>query len=123
LGPKDIAALLLVIVAPAAFALEAQAAVGRLLGFGAPAIALLVVRAAVTILGLVAGLALRRGDEGGWRLVRAWSVAAAGATLVTFLTPYFPSNRAPGEKRLALAAWLLVYAAWFVIAHTRGRAR
>jgi hypothetical protein len=115
------AALTLTIAAPLAMALEAQTALGRLLSFGAPALLLLAFRIAVTALGLIAGRLLWRGDDDGWRLVRLWSVAAALATAVTFLTPYFPSNRTPGEKPIALLAWMAVYAAWFVIAHRQTR--
>jgi hypothetical protein len=115
------AAAILAIAAPLALALEAQTALGRLLSFGAPALLLLAFRIAVTALGLIAGRLLWRGDDDGWRLVRLWSVTAALATAVTFLTPYFPSNRAPGEKPIALLAWMAVYAAWFVMAHRQMR--
>jgi hypothetical protein len=115
------AALILTFAAPLAMALEAQTALGRLLSFGAPALLLLAFRVAVTALGLIAGRLLWRGDDDGWRLVRLWSVAAALATAVTFLTPYFPSNRTPGEKPIALLAWMAVYAVWFVIAHRQTR--
>lgn len=119
----QVAALVLAVIAPVAFALEAQNALGRLLSFGAPALLLAFARAGVTTLGLVAGRLLWRGEAEGWRLVRWWSLAAAAATTATFLTPYFPSNRAPGEKWLALAAWLVVYALWFVVATRKASVR
>ena len=112
-----ITAVVLAFVGPLAFALELQTAIGRLSAFGAPALGLLALRAAVTALGLVAGRLLWRDDTDGWRLVRIWSIAAAMAHVATFLTPYFPSNRTPGEKRLALLVWLLAYVAWFLVAH------
>ena len=115
------AAFILTIAAPLAFALEVQTSLGRLVSFGAPALLLLAFRVAVTTLGLIAGRLLWRGDEDGWRLVRLWSVAAALATAVTFLTPYFPSNRTPGEKPVALLAWMAVYATWLVVAHRHVR--
>ena len=110
---------MLTVVSPLAFALELQGALHRLLDFGAPALLLLACRVAVVIAGFVAGRRLWDGDVEGWRVVRLWAIGAAAALVLTFATPYFPSNRTPAEKRLALAAWLCVYAGWIAAATWR----
>lgn len=104
---------------PLALALVASSALERLLDYGAPAIALLAYRMLVTGVGLAAGRALWAGRRGGVRLARAWAVAAAVGAVMTFATPYFPSNRVPGTKGPTLAAILTFDAAVFAYL-TRG---
>jgi hypothetical protein len=118
---RRIAAVVLLVVGPLAFAVEVQLALARLLMFGLPALLLLAARIAVVALGVAAGRLLWSGDVVGWRLARVWSVAAALLLALTFATPYFPSNRTPSEKRVTLVVWLLVYAAWFVVSTWRAR--
>jgi hypothetical protein len=113
------AAALLTVVSPLAFAIEVQGALDRLLDYGAPALFLLAFRTAVIIVGFVGGRRLWDGDVEGWRLVRLWAIGAAIALVLTFATPYFPSNRTPSDKRLALAGWLCVHAAWVLLSSRR----
>lgn len=104
-------AVVLVVWEPATFALTASAALARLVGYGAPALALLAYRGLVIGLGLAAGRALWGGRaEGPW-LAQIWVVCHAMAVTLTFATPYFPSNRLPGTKWPTLAVLLLLDAA------------
>ena len=119
----QVAALVLAVVGPLAFALEVQLALGRLWSFGAPAFLLLALRAAVTVLGLIAGRRLWQDATDGWRLVRLWAVASSVALALTYATPYFPSNRTPPEKRGWFYAWLAIYAVWAIVATWAGTRR
>ncbi len=96
----------LVVYEPLAYALTASAALGRLTLYGLPAFGLLAFRAGVTALGVAAGLALWRREGYAPRLARWWVVGHALALVVTFGTPYFPSNRLPRLKPVTLAAQL-----------------
>lgn len=93
----------LVLVEPVRFAVVAAAAFSRVLDHGVPGVALLVVRVVVTGIGLTGGRFLwTRGDP---TLARLFLACNAAAVTVTFLTPYFPSNRVPGTK---LPEWALL---------------
>jgi hypothetical protein len=115
------AALVLAFIGPLAFALEVQAALPRLLSFGLPALLLLAARTGVTVLGLIAGRRLSAAAADGWRLARLWAIAAAAAHVITLSTPWFPSNRTPGEKRFAFIFWLAIYAGWAALATRQAR--
>lgn len=105
---------LLVIWEPVTFALAASAALSRLAQFGLPAMLLLGFRALVTGLGLAVGRALWSRDPSALRAARAWLILHAIALVLTFTTPYFPSNRPPSTKSLTLALLLALDAAWWL---------
>lgn len=108
-------AFVLVVWQPVSFAMAASAALERLVSYGAPALLLLTLRVGVTGLGIAAGRALwaQRPDA---RRLTLWCLAlASAATVLTLVTPYFPSNRTPGGKRLAAAAVLAHNAAWAIV--------
>ena len=107
-------AVLLVIWEPATFALAASAALSRLALYGAPAFLLGAYRSVVVGVGIAAGRALWAGRREGRRLAQWWAVLDAAGTVLTFATPYFPSNRLPGTKGPLLALLLTVNAAWFL---------
>jgi len=97
---------------PIALALEASAALPRLLSYGWRAVLLLAVRALLAGLAVVAGRALWRGDPAARRLAQAWLVLDVIVTGVTLATPYFPGNRLPGTRSRALAAAAAFDGAW-----------
>jgi len=108
-------ALLAVLMAgwePLSFALLASAALDRLTRYGWPAIALLACRVGITGLGIAAGRALWTLRPHGRAMALAWLGLAAAASVITFVTPYFPSQRPPGEKTLALLLSLAFDAGW-----------
>lgn len=107
-------AFLLVVWEPVSFALTASSSLGRLVGFGLPAFALLGARVAVIGFGIVAGRALWQGAPHGPRAARLWLVLASLILVVTFATPYFPSNRLPGTKGPLLTLLLLHHLAWYL---------
>jgi hypothetical protein len=104
---------LLVVWEPITLALTASAALDRLTSYGWPALALLAYRAGVAGLGIAAGRALWSQRSEGPVLAQAWAVSHAAAVLLTFVTPFFPSNRLPGTKGPLLVALLAVDAAWW----------
>lgn len=94
---------------PLRFAVVASAALPRILDHGALAIALLLYRVIVTGVGLTAGRHLwAHGDP---TLARLFLVANALAVVLTFATPYFPSNRVPGTKLPELFLILAMHSA------------
>lgn len=108
-------ALFLVIWEPVSFALVAASALDRLIDHGGPALLLLALRVAIASLGIVAGRALWTGQRVAPALGQVWALLHAAGVSLTFHTPYFPSNRPPGLKRMSLAAivaWDLAWAAY-----------
>jgi hypothetical protein len=112
---------MMLVVGPTAFALEAAGALERLQAHGPPAAALLVYRVVVTGLGMVVAPSLWSGRPGAVSGARWWLLLDAAASVLTFATPFFPSNRLPAAKRLALAIALAVNAVW--LAYLRGSRR
>jgi hypothetical protein len=106
-------AILLVIVEPLGLAYTASSALPRLALYGPPAFLLLACRVLVAGLGIAAGRALWTGDAAGPRLARWWAAAHALALVLTFATPFFPSNRVPGTKGPTLAFLLALDAGWW----------
>jgi hypothetical protein len=111
--PARVLAALLVVWEPLTFALTASAALPRLVIYGLPAFALLAYRGLVVGLGIAAGRALWAGRTEGPTLARSWAILHATAVVLTFATPYFPSNRVPGAKGPVLALLLLIDGAWW----------
>ena len=103
---------LLLVWGPASFALVASSAVAALSVRGLPLALLLLSRGVVTALGLAAGMALvtRRGPA--VAMARTALVLSAAADLVMYVTPYFPSNRMPGDTPLYIAASLAYHGVW-----------
>jgi hypothetical protein len=104
-------ALFLLVWEPLTFAATAAAALNRLMLYGPPAFLLLGYRLLVVGIGMAAGRALWAGDPRGPSLARGWAIAHAVALVVTFATPFFPSNRVPGTKSATLALLVLFDAA------------
>lgn len=98
----------LVVVEPVRFGLVASAALPRVLDHGAPGLALLVVRIVLTGIGLTGGRFLWSRDDP--TLARLFFAGNAVAVTLTFLTPYFPSNRVPGTKLPEWAVLMAVHA-------------
>jgi hypothetical protein len=115
--------LLLLLWHPASFAITAAASVGSLRVRGAPMFLLLVVRLLVIGIGVGAGILLagrRPGSPG----VAQWALALSMATdFVVYLTPYFPSNRLPGDTPLYVAATSVYHAAWILYLRRSRRVR
>jgi hypothetical protein len=81
---------------------------------GLPAALIMVLRILVTGFGVGAGLALigRRPGAVGMAIVSL--IASAATDMIVYLTPYFPSHRAPGETPVYVLVSLAYGTAWTI---------
>jgi hypothetical protein len=103
---------LLLIWQPISTGLVVSSALGSLAARGLPMALIMVLRILVTGFGVGAGLALLGRRPGAVILARVSLVASAAVDLIVYSTPYFPSNRAPGETPLYVLASLTYCAVW-----------
>ena len=106
--------VLLVVWQPLSLALTASSVLDALPVRGLPLVMVLGVRILAAGLGIAAGLALMGRRPGAVALAKASLIASAATDLFVYLTPYFPSNRAPGDTAIIIAASLAYYATWLV---------
>ena len=106
--------LLLLIGQPASVGLATSNALGAIMASGLPAILVLVARLLVTSAGVAAGLALLGRRPAAVALARVSLLVSAVTDLFVYTTPYFPSNRAPGETPLYVLGSLTYYTAWLI---------
>jgi hypothetical protein len=105
---------LLLIWQPISTGLVASSVLGSLAVRGLPMALIMVLRIMVTGFGVAAGLALLGRRPGAVAIARLSLVASAVTDLIVYLTPYFPSNRAPGETPLYVLASLTYCAVWMI---------
>ena len=99
----------LIIWEPLEFAVAAFGAFNAIAVRGLPVAFVLLVRLAATALSVAAGRALYDRNSSGPRLATV-ALALTGATrLFAYLTPYFPSNRLPGQTSLYVAVVITYY--------------
>ncbi len=104
--------LLLTVWEPLTLGLLASNVLPRILDRPA-AVAILIVRLAVTGLGVAAGIALAAGRPHGVAMAKL-SLVLSIVTLVLILwTPYFPRNAVPGSEGQTLILSLAYNAAWY----------
>ncbi len=104
--------VLLLVWGPISLGLVASSALPALYVRGLPFALLLTARIVVTAFGMAAGILLwtRRGPA--LPMAKAALVLSAATDLVVYTTPYFPSNRMPGDTPIAVAASLAYHALW-----------
>ena len=74
--------------------------------------AVLVARLFAAALGIAAGLSLLQRKPGAVTIARASLIVSSAVDIFVYATPWFPSNRPPGDATLILAGSLAYYAAW-----------
>ena len=99
--------LLLMIWQPITVGLTASGALGSIAIGGLPVTLVLVLRLLVTGLGIAAGLALLNRRTGAVDLARIVLLVSAATDVFVYLTPYFPSNRGPGETPIFVTVSLV----------------
>jgi hypothetical protein len=104
---------LLIIFQPLSFAVTAAGGLGAISVRGAPVALILVFRLVVVGLGVAAGRALQNLQAGAVSLAKAALVVSAATDVFVYTTPYFPSNRLPGDTVYYIVASLAYHAAWF----------
>jgi hypothetical protein len=114
---------LLVVFHPLSLAVTASGALGALFVRGAPVAAILILRLLVVALGVAAGRALQNLQPGAVRLAQAALLASAATDLFVYTTPYFPSNRIPGDTVYYVAASLAYHGAWLLYLWRSSRVR
>jgi hypothetical protein len=108
---------------PIIYGLSSASALGAVSVRG-PAVAIVIVaRLAVVAFGIAAGIALRSGRDAAVRLAMISLLLSAAMDLFIFTTPYYPSNRMPGETPIYAAATIAYYAAWLAYLVRSARVR
>jgi hypothetical protein len=115
--------LLLLIWQPINVGLTASRALNSITLGGVPVVLVMLLRLVVAGLGVAAGLALLSRRAGAVAFARAVLVASAATDAFVYLTPYFPSSRAPGETPIIVAVSLAYYTAWIVYLSRSRRVR
>ncbi|HUR34901.1 MAG TPA: hypothetical protein VM032_13960 [Vicinamibacterales bacterium] len=111
-GWVRVLALLLTVWEPVACAVAASGAFNAISVRGVPVAVVLGARLASTALCVAAGRSLLDRRPAGPRLARVALIASAAVQLVAYLTPFFPSNRLPGETPVYVAFAIVYYGAW-----------
>jgi len=125
-GPRGwllLLCLLLVIWQPISVGLSASGAIASIAMGGFSLALVLVLRLLVAALGVAAGLALFGVRAGAVGLARVALMASAAIDLLVYLSPYVPSNRAPGETPIFVAVSLTYHAGWLLYLFRSRRVR
>jgi hypothetical protein len=106
--------VLLLVWQPVRAGLAASSSLNALVFGSAAVILMLCVRLLVAGLGFAAGLALAGRRPAGVILAKVSLVLSGLTDLFVLLTPYVPSNRAPGETPVLLALTVAYHAGWLL---------
>ncbi len=114
---------ILLVWQPLSFGLLASSELDAVTLRGLPAALVLAARLVVTGVGIAAGLALAGRRPAAVALAKSALFLSAAMDLFVYSTPYFPSNRAPGETGVFIAASLAWYTGWLVYLFVSRRVR
>ena len=103
---------LLLVWQPISTGLVASRMLGLLPVRGLPVALVVILRLLATGFGVAAGLALLGLRPGAVVMTRISLAASAATDLIVYLTPYFPSNRAPGETPVYVLVSLTYHILW-----------
>ncbi len=115
--------LLLLIWQPISLGFVASSVLDSIASGGYPAVLILLTRILVTGFGIGAGLALLGVRPGAVTLAKVSLVLSAATDVLVYTTPFFPSNRAPGETPVYIAVSLTYSTAWIVYLFRSRRVR
>jgi hypothetical protein len=115
--------LLLLIWQPISLGLVASSMLDALASGGLPAVLILLTRLIVTGFGIAAGLALLGRRPGAVTLAKVSLALSAATDVFVYTTPFFPSNRAPGETPMYIAVALTYSIVWIVYLFRSKRVR
>lgn len=104
--------LLLIVWQPLSLGLAAAAVLDDLAVRGLPLALVILLRVLVTALGIAAGLALMNRRPAAVTMAKASLVASAATDTFVYLTPFYPSNRMPGDTPFYVVAALAYYTIW-----------
>jgi hypothetical protein len=103
---------LLIVFHPLSLAVTASSVMNALFLRGAPVAILLLLRLAVVAFGVAAGRMLQNLRPGAVEIARLALLASAALDVFVYTTPYFPSNRMPGDTKFYVIASLAYHFAW-----------
>jgi hypothetical protein len=99
---------------PVSLGLVASSALDALPLRGLPLGVILLVRLVTAAFGVAAGIALFARRPAAVTMARASLLLSAGIDTLVYTTPYFPSNRVPGDTPIYVLGALTFYGAWMV---------
>jgi hypothetical protein len=114
---------LLIVFHPLSLAVTASSVLNALFVRGAPVAIVLVLRLAVVAFGVAAGRALQNLRPDAVTLARLALLLSAATDVFVYTTPYFPSNRLPGDTTFYVIASLAYHAAWVAYLARSARVR
>lgn len=114
---------LLVVFHPLSLAVTASGALSALSVRGTAVVLILVLRLLVVGFGMAAGRALQTVQPGAVTLATAALLLSAATDVFVYTTPYFPSNRPPGDTMYYVATSLAYHAAWLTYLFRSARVR
>ena len=103
---------LLIVFQPLSLAVTASSVLNALFVRGTPVAIVLVLRLAVVAFGVAAGRALQNVRPDAVALARLALLMSAATDVFVYTTPYFPSNRLPGDTTFYVAVSLAYHGAW-----------
>jgi hypothetical protein len=106
--------LLLIVWQPLSLGLAASAVLDDLAIRGLPLALVILLRIVVAAFGIAAGLALMNRRPAAVAMAKASLVASAATDTFVYLTPFYPSNRMPGDTPLYVAAAFAYCVIWIV---------
>jgi len=115
--------LLLLFGHPVRAAAMAASALSLLSVRGLPLATLVLLRLAVTAVGVAGGIAIAGRRAGAIALAQAALALSAGIDVLTYLTPFAPNNRAPGDTPFYVTATLLYHGGWMLYLRYSKRVR
>jgi hypothetical protein len=115
--------LVLLVWQPLQFALAAAAGIEAVRVRGTAVVLVLLVRGGVTAFGAAAGVAIVRRRQAAIRMSITALIAAAVVAVFVELTPFFPTNRIPGDAPLYAAASAVFYGGWVLYVARSSRVR
>jgi hypothetical protein len=115
--------LLLMVWQPITVGLTSSRALNSIALGGLPVAVVLILRLLVAALGIAAGLALLNRRIGAVNLARIVLIVSAATDVFVYTTPYFPSNRAPGDTPIVVTVSLMYYALWIAYLSRSRRVR
>jgi hypothetical protein len=114
---------LLIIGHPLSLAVTASATLGSIAVRGAAVAIVLIVRLLVVAVGIAAGRALQSLRPAAVTLAKTALLLSAATDVFVYTTPYFPSNRPPGDTPLYLLASLAYHGVWLAYLQRSRRVR
>lgn len=114
---------LLLVWQPISAGLTASNALDAVTMRGLPSIAVLLLRLVVVAFGIAAGLSLIARRPFAVALAKTALILSAATDVFVYSTPYFPSNRMPGDTPIYLGATLAYHGIWLMYLFRSQRVR